>query len=75
MPGDGRGRDGACALCPAPARPGLSAWPPEPVTAQPATGHPIAKQAATGSGNLLSQPSHPDTAFNLARPLSPAQQT
>jgi hypothetical protein len=67
-PGDGRGRDGARVLCPAPARLGLPGGAPEPAVAQPATVHPIAKQTATTSGNLPSQPSDPDTAFNLIAP-------
>src|SRR5215472_9647576 len=64
-PEDGRGRGGMGVLCAALVRLGLSAWPPEPAAAQPATAHPIAKQTATSGGSLLSQPSDPDTAFNL----------
>src|SRR5262249_14798264 len=68
-------RDGAGVLCPVPAGLGRSAWPPEPATAQPATMHPIATQAATVGADLLSQPGDPDTAFNLARAPQPRHRT
>ncbi len=66
-PEDGRGRDSACMLCPVSARLGRPTGPPEPATAQPATGPASTTQAAASNGSLPSQPRDPDTAFNLAR--------
>ena len=49
--------------------------PPDPATAQPATGHATATQTAASGLSLPSQPSDPDTALNLTTLFRPASGT